>query len=66
MFYSVFSSSLSAQWTSGSPANPSGTRYRLEGSSTAFAGGTAIVTSNTFNVFGALSGLLPNTPMNCA
>ncbi|MEK7717580.1 MAG: fibronectin type III domain-containing protein, partial [Pseudomonadota bacterium] len=61
VFTGVFLSSMSAQWTSGSPPNPAGTRYRLQGSSTAFAPGTLIVSSTTGNTFAALSALLPNT-----
>ncbi|MEK7389191.1 MAG: fibronectin type III domain-containing protein, partial [Elusimicrobiota bacterium] len=61
IFTGVFLSSMSAQWTAGSPTNPAGTRYRLQGSSTAFAPGTLVVSSTTGNLFAALSALLPNT-----
>jgi len=61
LFTGVFLSSVTAQWTSGSPPNPAGTRYLLQGSSTAFAPGTVVAASSTYNLFGTLAGLLPNT-----
>ncbi|TPW19473.1 MAG: cell wall surface anchor family protein, partial [Elusimicrobia bacterium] len=60
-FSAVFRTSATAQWTAGVPANPAKTRYRLEASSAAFAAGTTIPSSTTFNVFAAPPGLLPNT-----
>jgi hypothetical protein len=61
IFTSVLLSSMTAQWDAGSPVNPAGTRYRLQGSSTAFTPGTLVVSSTTSNLFAALTALLPNT-----
>ncbi|MBI5623512.1 MAG: hypothetical protein HY924_07030, partial [Elusimicrobia bacterium] len=61
LFTGVYLTSLTAQWTAGSPANPAGTRYRLDASSTGFAAGTVVPGSATFNLFGTVSALLPNT-----
>ncbi|MDE2141537.1 MAG: hypothetical protein KGJ84_03895 [Elusimicrobia bacterium] len=61
LFTGVFLSSLTAQWTAGTPANPAGTSYQLDASSTNFAAGTAVVSSTTLNLFGTPGGLLANT-----
>ena len=61
LFSGVFQTSLTAAWTTGAPANPSGTRYLLEGSSTAFAAGTVVASSNTANSADSLAGLPANT-----
>lgn len=62
-FTQVWTSSIAADWATGSPANPSGTLYTVEASSVTppFTAGTAIVSSATYNAFGVLDGLLPHT-----
>lgn len=62
-FTQVWTSSITANWATGSPANPSGTLYTVEASSVTppFTAGTAIVSSATYNAIGVLDGLLPHT-----
>ncbi|PCI36618.1 MAG: hypothetical protein COB53_08925, partial [Elusimicrobia bacterium] len=58
-FVNVELSSISAQWAFG--ANPVGTRYRLEASSTAFNGSGVIQSSMTKATTAYAESLLPNT-----
>ncbi|MBI5625143.1 MAG: hypothetical protein HY924_15305, partial [Elusimicrobia bacterium] len=58
---SVALSSASASWTQGSPANPAGSLYELRASSTLFAEGTAVASSQTYNLAGSVLDLLPDT-----
>jgi len=57
----VSSYSVTAQWTSGSPANPAGTDYTLELSSTNFAADTPVHSSTTKILQAEIQGLLANT-----
>ncbi|MBI4801082.1 MAG: hypothetical protein HY796_01025 [Elusimicrobia bacterium] len=52
--------SITAKWTAGDPANPSGTKYILEASSTNFSGGD-IFSTTTFTPQGEVFDLMSNT-----
>ncbi|MBI4656868.1 MAG: fibronectin type III domain-containing protein, partial [Elusimicrobia bacterium] len=58
---SASSYSITAQWTSGSPANPDDTNYVLETSSNNFDGLTPVFSSATKNLQAKVSGLMSNT-----
>lgn len=58
---SASSYSLTMQWTSGSPANPSGTNYALEASSTNFDGTETVFSSATTGLQATVPGLMSNT-----
>ncbi|MBI5622324.1 MAG: hypothetical protein HY924_00955, partial [Elusimicrobia bacterium] len=63
-FLSVFETSVTAQWTAGAPANPAGTRYRLDASSTNFgvlSPGGDTLSSTTLNTQAVVSSLLRDT-----